>query len=134
FDTLFVGQDNLVVVPDQRLGDRERALVEACGFFGRHAVCNQQRIEASPKRLVVESKIEYPEEDDYDIGKYEFSFAAERKDFHSDDWHSIPMEGGYTTKLSVRVLGEQGVPIEIPLRSNRGTFQLTNLPNNADYR
>lgn len=134
FDTLFVGQDNLVLMPDRILGDRERALVEACGFFGRQAVCTQHRVEASPKRLVVESEIEYPEEDDYDIGKYEFSFAAERKAFDSDEWQPIDMTSGYTTRLAVRVLGEEGVPIVVPLKSNRGRFQLTNLPNNADYR
>jgi hypothetical protein len=134
FDTLYVGHDSLIVVPDRRLGDRERALVEACGFFGRQVVCNQQRVEASPKRLVVESKIEYPEEDDYDIGTYEFSYSAERKAFDSDDWHPIEMVGVSTRRLSVRVLGEEGVPLEVPLRSDRGRFQLTNLPNNADYR
>jgi len=134
FDTLYVGQDSLIVVPDRRLGDRERTLVEACGFFGRQVVCSQQRVEASPKRLVVESKIEYPEEDDYDIGTYEFAYAAERKAFDSDDWHPIEMAKGSASRLAVRVLGEEGVSLEVPLRSDRGKFQLTNLPNNADYR
>jgi hypothetical protein len=44
------------------------------------------------------------------------------------------MAKGSASRLAVRVLGEEGVSLEVPLRSDRGKFQLTNLPNNADYR
>lgn len=134
FDTLYVGHDSLVVVPDRALNDRERLLVEACGYFGRQIVCSQRTVEASPKRVTVASELEYPENGDYDIGKYSFTFEAERQVYGSDAWEPVRMPAAAGSRLSVRVLGEGSEPITVPLPSRRGEFRMTNLPNNADFR
>lgn len=134
FDTLFVGNDSLVVVPDARLDDRELALVEACGFFGRRVACGQEGFEASPKRVVVEDELEYPEDGDYDLGRYAFSYGARRQVFGDSSWERIDMPGELRNHLSVRVLGERGEPIEVALDGRRGRFKLTNLRHNADFR
>ena len=135
FDTLFVGHDSLVIVPDARLGDRERVLVETCGFFGRRASCGQLGFETSRKRVTVQSEMEYPENGDYDLGKYRFSYDAQRLQFGADSiWETIALPSTVEKRLSVRVLGERGDPIELPLRTDRGRFKLTNLRNNADFR
>ncbi len=134
FDTLFVGHDSLVVVPDARLDDRERALIEACGYFGRRVACGQQGFEASPKRIIVEDDLEYPEDGDYDLGRYSFGYSARRQVFGDSTWEQIRMPDEIRNHLAVRVVGERGEPIEVALDGRRGRFKLTNLRHNADFR
>lgn len=135
FDTLFTGNDTVAVVPDARLGDRELLLVEACGFFGSATACGQRGIEASPKRIAVEHEMEYPENGDYDLGRYRFSYGASRLRHGSDSlWEPVPLPASFRTWLSIRVLGERAEPISVPLPAQRGRFKLTNLRNNADFR
>ncbi len=138
FDTLFVGTDSVVAVPDRDLGDRERALIEVCGFFGREVVCSQGGVEASPKRVEVTSDLVYPEKGDYDLGRYRFSYEGRRLAFGAtapdSAWEKIDMPTDSEHHLTVRVLGERGEPITVPLPNRRGRFKLTNLTHNADFR
>ena len=50
FDTIYVGDDGHIAIPDKRLLDRERLLIEVCGFYQGSSACEQRVLSASPKK------------------------------------------------------------------------------------
>jgi len=134
FDTLYAGGSLVIPLRDQELGNEERILLEVCGDFPGHLVCEQKTFAASPKRVLASDAIEYPTDSLFAQGRYHFDFEVERMHFGSKGWEPIhrrrPVEGyvlAYVDSLS-------RAAVKMPFRHNRGRFDLASLDNYRDFR
>ncbi len=134
FDTLYAGTDPVLPIPDADLGSEERLLVEVCGAFGAHRVCEQRALRASPKRVLAEPDIEYPVDERYERGRFRFGFAVERQRFGEQTWEPVarrrPVEGFMLAYVDTEV----GAPVRVPFSRNRGRFDLASLDHYRDFK
>jgi hypothetical protein len=134
FDTLYAGSGAEIAIPDAELGDNERLLIEVCGQFSRARVCEQEALNASTKRVVVEHQINYPEDNAYERGSYDLNFALERQQYGNEDWETIPLRGGMEGYLMAYVSGKDDAQIRVPIRRNRAKFNLAPLDHHKDFK
>ncbi len=138
-DGRHVGASHAIPVPDRTLGDRERLLVEACGYLGGRAVCEQTYARASPKRIQAVPEITFPEGEALRRGSYRVRFTAERQRFDDTTWAALDQAvqpGGY---LLAYVAGHPGGHVRIPLRTagghiTRGRFDLRRHAGYDDFK
>lgn len=134
YRSLYSGAPGAIPIPDERLGDREPLLVEICGIVEGRSICVQEQERASPKRIHVDQHIEYPEGGDYDRGRYDLAFRAERRRFDADGWeplHRIPDVSGY---LLARVDSQEDGRVKVPFTTSRGRFDLARHENYRDFK
>ena len=89
FDTLYVGPVGRISLPDRRLADREKVLVEVCGVVHGSTACRQQSITASPKRIQARTDIQYPVRGAIESGRYEINLTVERGRWKEAGWEEI---------------------------------------------
>ena len=89
FDTLYVGPVGRIPLPDRRLADREKVLVEVCGIVHGSTACRQQSITASPKRIQARTDIQYPVRGAIESGRYEINLTVERGRWKEAGWEEI---------------------------------------------
>lgn len=133
YDTLYVGQDSVITVPDRQLGNSEPILVEACGEFGGDLVCEQQTVFASPKRIWSGIDVDYPSDAEYTRGDYRARPLVERRVFAGEDWEALPDAPVPPMTAHVRVAGTAGEGISIPIRPSGGRFDLRSGDGYRDF-
>ncbi len=134
FDTLYAGSHTTLAVPDAALLDSEALLVEVCGRFGRSDVCEQKGLRASPKRIRVRQRIDYPQNGDIERGNYDFDFVVERQMWNSEEWETIDRSGDVRGFVLAYVDGFEEEGVRIPFGRKAGRFNLARLDNFRDFR
>lgn len=134
YDTLYAGSDRVIPIPDIDLADREEILIEGCGVSNSRRACEQRSLRASPKRMEVDSAIEYPVNDAYDRGTYRFDYTMYRQKFAAEEWISIRPRNPPETFLKSYIRGDPSDAVEFPVRRSRNRFTLTGKPNYRDFR
>ena len=134
YRTLYAGSERIIPVPDWTLGDRERLLVEVCGFVRDSQMCMQENITASPKRIDVDLAIEYPDNNDYTRGEYEFTFNVERRRFMTDAWEQSEEHRDVRGHLLSWVEEDQQEMVKVPFTRQNGVFNLARQDNYKDFR
>lgn len=134
YDTLYAGHIGVMPVPDERLGDEERVLVEVCGTFRMQTACEQYSLAASPKRVTASLDIEFPvEPGDIERGEYELSYTIERRAHEGDDWAPIRLDGTATYLEAYLENGESG-HVRVPVEQRRSRFRMDRYPHYRDFR
>lgn len=119
-------------VRDAALGDRERLLVEACGYFVGHQICEQTNLFASPKRYVTQVALDYPTDTEMQQGRYEIRVAPERAVFGKEEqWEAITRTSQSAIQLA---LTSEGVTITHPLRLGRHRLNLGRQTGFSDFK
>ncbi len=134
YDTLYAGPLAPIGIADKRMGDREALMVEVCGTFGRHTVCEQNSTQASPKRLRVASDISYPDDAAYTKGHYDLRFIAERQVFGTDKWERIEQASGISGYLLAYVTDREAQSLMVPFGTTEGRFDLTAYEGYRDFK
>ena len=136
YDTLFTGGAGAVPVPDGRLGDRERIMLEVCGSVKRRHICVQESLRASPKRLDVSQEITYPRQGDLEEGDYDLSFQVLRREFDGENWEPIDAHGisGHLLAWVDDPKAKTEGAVRIPFRDSRGRFNLARQPNYKNFK
>jgi hypothetical protein len=134
FDTLYAGSSTRIPIPDERLYGSEPLLVEVCGRFPDGQVCEQRGLLASPKRILVEEEISYPEDGDFDRVAYELGFVVERQRFGDQSGERI-RKGSAVTSYLMTYVGDAPTTgeLRIPVRGRRARFNLARLANYRDF-
>lgn len=134
YDTLYAGPLGWAALPDERLADREKLLVEVCGELNAQTVCRQQSLLASPKRLDVEADIRYPMSGAVEAGMYEVDIAVERKRWREEDWEVIDPGEALTAYFKASVEGQgDGDTVRVPLDPPSGAFVLARQARYDDF-
>ena len=140
YELLYTGSArDTLLLPDARLGSREVLLVEACGAFRGRTLCEQRPLRASPKRLSVNERISFPEDERFQEGRYELDFKAERRRFDGKGWERVETgrtPGGY---LLAYVGSQQQDAVRIPISpgqgaQSRGRFNLARYAHYDDFK
>ncbi len=134
YDTLYLGRTLGIMVPDARLGDRERLLLEVCGWFGRRPVCDQLGLHASPKRVVVDPEIVYPFQGTTARLYYRLRPRLERRRYDDAGWEPLPVEGPLQGYLLMGTEADPHNRLRVPLRAWEGVVELASLPDFPDFR
>ena len=136
YDTLFTGGPGVVPVPDERLGDRERVMLEVCGSVKRRNICVQESLRASPKRLDVTQEITYPRQGDLEEGAYELAFQVQRREFDGEGWERIESHGvsGHLLAWVDDPKAKTEGAVRIPFQDSRGRFNLARQPNYKNFK
>lgn len=136
YDTLFTGGPGLVPVPDARLGDGERVMLEVCGSVKRRDICVQESLRASPKRLDVTQEITYPRHGDLEEGSYDLSFQVLRREFDGEGWERIDPDGisGHLLAWVDDPRAKAEGAVRIPFQDAQGRFNLTRQPNYKNFK
>ncbi|WP_456424967.1 hypothetical protein [Rhodocaloribacter sp.] len=134
FDTLYAGPDRVIPIPDADLGSEERLLVEVCGAFGAHRVCEQRALRASPKRVLAEPDIEYPVDERFERGRFHFGFAVERRRFGAETWEPVARRRPVEGFILAYVDAEEGAPVRVPFSRSRGRFNLASHDHYRDFK
>lgn len=133
YELIFEGPGPVLTIPDARLGDRERLVLEACGTVETARICDQRVLEASPKRIRFKEEVDYPERGRYDRGSYDFAFAVERQEFGSEAWEEIAGVVGPAAYLIAMVEGRPETSVRVPLAGSRGQFDLSRHENYTEF-
>ena len=136
YDTLYAGSPGFVPVPDSKLGDRERLMVEVCGAVLQREICVQEALRASPKRVNVSEVITYPRQGDLEEGAYELAFRVERQRFGGSEWEHIdsrPVTGFFVAWVDDPEAKERGA-VRIPFEHSSGRFNLTRYSNYRNFK
>ncbi|ACY48310.1 hypothetical protein [Rhodothermus marinus] len=134
YDTLYLGNATAIPVPDARLGDRERLLLEVCGWFGRRSVCDQLGLNASPKRVVVAPEIVYPYQGTTARLYYRLHPRLERRRYDDEGWEPLPVRRVLQGYLLVGTEADPRSRLRIPLQAWEGVVELASLPDFPDFR
>lgn len=134
YDTLYAGTDAVIPVPDRRLGDREALMVEVCSTIRQRTVCEQSGFHASPKRIRTTSDISYPDDEDFEEGRYVVRFTVEREQFDGTGWEPVEPPATLDGYVLAYVVDQTDPPLKLPLRSARGRFDLARLDGYDDFR
>ncbi|HEX7069898.1 MAG TPA: hypothetical protein VF190_03790 [Rhodothermales bacterium] len=136
YQTLYEGTGPVVPVPDSKLGDRERLVLEACGTLHGTTVCDQRMLQASPKRVTFREDLTYPRDGRYDRGDYSFAFRLERQAFEGGQWEELPGTPMTSAYLVASVDGDTDTSVRVPISAAGGEFDLSRYENYAtfDYR
>ena len=134
YDTLYLGNATAIPVPDARLGDRERLLLEVCGWFGRRSVCDQLGLNASPKRVVVAPEIVYPYQGTTARLYYRLHPRLERRRYDDEGWEPLPVRRVLQGYLLMGTEADPRSRLRIPLRTWEGVVELASLPDFPDFR
>ncbi len=134
YDTLYVGNASAIPVPDARLGDRERLLLEVCGWFGQRLVCDQLGLHASPKRVVVAPEIVYPYQGTTARLYYRLHPRLERQRHDEAGWEPLSLQQTLKAYLLIGTEADPQSRLRIPLQSWEGVVELTALPDFPDFR
>lgn len=134
YDTLYVGPDEIIAVPDGRLGDAEPILVEACGSFRAGPVCEQQTVFSSPKRFWSGLEVTFPTDEALERGSYSTRPTVERRVFDGEAWEVLPHAAMPPLSARVRVAGSGVDGIRLPLRTPAGSFDLASDAGYRDFR
>jgi hypothetical protein len=135
FDTLYVGDGTNISLPDRRLSDRERILVEVCAVFQTMSTCEQKVISASPKKVVAEYAVDFPQDSPLnDKGEVELASVLQRQVFDSDQWENIRKPSG--KELSVKIYVEKAPDdyIRFPITRSTTPFALNRYDGHRDLR
>ncbi|MDQ7041484.1 MAG: hypothetical protein Q9M35_11155 [Rhodothermus sp.] len=133
YDTLYLGSSLLVSIPDARLGDRERLLLEVCGWFETRLVCDQLGLNASPKRIVVEPEVIYPFRGTTARLYYRLHPRLERQRYDGAGWEPLPVHRSVRGYLLMRIAADPQRQLRVPLQSWEGVIELTALPAFSDF-
>jgi hypothetical protein len=136
YEHLYTGGPGRIPLPDHRLGDRERLIVEACGIVKARQICLQEALLSSPKRLTMQEEILYPAGTDLSSGRFDFTFQAERRVFGSDAWERIEAEGvaGYLLAWVEDPEARDEGRVQIPFSAASGRFDLSRHGNYRNFR
>lgn len=135
FDTLYVGDESHIALPDMDLSDREKVLVEVCGRYQQLTACEQKVISASPKRVIAEFEVLFPlDAPANDRGEVELASELQRQKFGQEDWEQIRKPSG--KDLSIRVYVEQAPDdhVLIPITRSSSPFSLDRFDGHRDLR
>ncbi len=136
YDTLYSGAEGVIPIPDAKLGNRERMMIEACGFVKLRQICVQQSIESSPKKVSVTEKISYPRAGNPEEGSYDLSFQVERREFEGDGWEPIQSNGirGHLLVWVDDAEAKERGAVRIPFGNPHGRFNLSGLANYRNFK
>ena len=133
YDTLYAGDGRRIPVPDAGLGDREPLLVEVCGTFEAARLCEQQKLAASPKRLVLDHDIAYPDAGTFERGRYALRVVAERQAFEGTGWERLGPVPAFDGYLLAYVDEHAEEAVRVPLGSAEGRFDLSRHEGYDDF-
>jgi len=134
YDTLFVGSESWLPLPDIELGDNEEILIEGCGLSNSRRACEQRSIRASPKKMEVSSAITFPVNEAYDRGTYRFDYTIFRQNYGGESWTRIRPQNQPETYLKAFVRGHASDAVEIPVRRTRNRFNISRFSHYRDFR
>ncbi len=135
YDTLYAGSSAGFDLDDAALGNGERVIVEVCGRIDESWVCTQDELRSSPKRVLISEKIQYPIDDTYDRGRFDFEIDVERKVHGGEGWEPIDFRGDVSGHMDVFVAGgEPDAWVRIPFTRASGAFDLRRLENYHEFR
>ncbi|MFT5143224.1 MAG: hypothetical protein ACI80V_001491 [Rhodothermales bacterium] len=135
YDTLYVGRDSVVHVPDGVLGSNEVVLVEACGVFNQGTVCEQRAIHSSPKRISATIEMDFPTDSEtMSRGSYTLHPQLQRSRFGSTEWEDINDQIPDRLDARVRILDTEHDGMRVPMRLRGGRFDLGQAEGFRDFR
>lgn len=135
YDTLYAGPGPLIGIQDAELGSHEPLMVEVCGFFDGLAVCEQDGLYTSPKRLRLKEDISYPDDPDFEEGSYALQFKVEREAFgHEGIWQEVQRKRAVNGYFRAYVADHEQAPVEVPFTRSQGRFDLAGLTGFRDFR
>ncbi|MEQ9104312.1 MAG: hypothetical protein RIE53_06400 [Rhodothermales bacterium] len=130
YDTLYRGSPGTIAIDDTGLLNRERLLVDVCGFHAAGTACDQYAVSASPKRMIPQADIAFPTEDrGYERGSYTLRYTLHRQRFGTDDWEPLLRSSRTETVLSIRVAGSSNPSVEIPVKQGDNRLILARQDN-----
>lgn len=135
FDTLYVGDQASIPIPDKTLGDREALRVEVCARFKMQSACDQRIVYASPKKVYADYAVDFPLDLlVFEKGFIEMASSLYRQIYDTEEWELIRKPSG--KPLSVVVYGE-GSPsdnVRIPINRSETNFDLKRFEGYRDLR
>ena len=137
YDTLYVGGLGRFAVFDENLGNEERLLLEVCGYFGEQVACDQQSLQASPKRATADWKLTFPQDTtriEYDRAYVESRVVLERQAFGSDVWQRFEPSSRKEIYLDAWVLGHADSKLRLPVVRRGQRFILPRYTGYRDFR
>lgn len=141
FDTIYVGDDGHIAIPDKRMLDRERLLIEVCGFYQGSSACEQRVLSASPKKVMAEYEVIFPTGDQapsesqaYEKGEVELATTLFRQVFDSSEWEEIRKPSGKELSILAYVEDAPEDRVRIPISRSRTSFVLSRYDGNRDFR
>jgi len=134
YDTLYSGDDAVISIADEELGDGESLIVEICGQYRAHQACEQRAVNASPKRLLPETELHFPETDAYDRGTYRLDYRLMRRVFDGEGWESIDRRVRPETYVVAYVENSPSDAVKVPVRRAQNRFNLTRFAHYRDLR
>ena len=141
FDTLYVGDDGDIAIPDRRLLDRERLLIEVCGFYQGSSACEQRVLSASPKKVMADYEVIFPAENQvpaesqsFEKGEVELATKLYRQVFDASEWEEIRKPSGKELSILAYVEGSPEDGVRIPISRSRTSFVLSRYDGNRDFR
>jgi hypothetical protein len=133
-DTLFSGPGPGYVFPDNRLGSRERVLLDVCGALRGRWVCEQAGVRASPKRIHASADIDYPTDSDFRQGRFAIAAGVERDVLDGEGEERIQFDGSTSMRVEAYVDGADSALVRFPARSSSGSFDLSRHAGYSDFR
>jgi len=135
FDTLYVGDQPSIPIPDRQLEHREALRVEVCAHFEGQSACDQRIVYASPKKVGADYVVDFPlDPPAFQKGFIELASTLYRQIYGTEDWELIRKPSG--KPLSVVVYGE-GAPtdyVRIPINRSETTFDLSRFEGYRNVR
>lgn len=129
YDTLYAGADLRFAVPDRRLGDGERVMVEVCGLFDADRVCEQRGVLASPKRIRAEHELTYPDDEAFAKGAYTLRLTVERQRAAAAGAGAAAWEDITAERMPARLVGyvesQPADQVSVPISRPEGRFDLS---------
>lgn len=134
YDTLYQGNALALQVPDIWLNDRERLLLEVCGWFDGQSVCDQIGLSASPKRVVVTPEILYPFQQTTARLYYRLHARWERQRYDGNGWEPLPVQRPLQGYLLMSTEADTQSRLQVPLQDREGVVDLASLPAFSDFQ
>ncbi len=135
YDTLYSGQAGIIPLQDIELGDAERVLMEVCGFYGERVACDQENVEASEKRAIVEYNVTFPQGDHgYERAFVDSRVRLERRQFGEDSWERITPANRKEIWVDAFLPAQESSHIRLPVARSEQRFILTRYGGYRDFR
>ena len=139
YDTLYSGSAGTIGIPDLALNDRERILVEVCGYYLEHISCEQKSVFASPKRVSAEYDVAFPADtlstpSNFVNGDIYVATRLERQKMDSEIWEVIRRPSKKDLHVHVYMEGISGASVRIPISRSETSFNLSRFAGFRDLR
>ncbi len=122
----------IVPVPDKLLGNAAPFMLDLCGHFGGEVVCEQEMLNASPKRFSARLDVDYPLGRDRDRLAWRVAWRQERQR-SGGAWERVPVPPHLPARLVLYVEGFPTDAAKIAFTGGAGEASLAAAPGYDDF-